>query len=133
MSYIVDASAAFEYLLQTPLGIRVGALIGASDVHAPSLFDAEVLSVIRRLTLRKQIPENRANEAVADLALWQIDRLPDHALLQVAWRHYRNVSAYDALYVAAAQILAVPLLTVDGPLSRVPVPGLTILNVRETA
>ncbi|MDE0606343.1 MAG: hypothetical protein OXH78_04205 [Acidimicrobiaceae bacterium] len=35
-----------------------------------------------------------------------------------AWLYYRNTSAYDAFYIAAARTRRLPLLTADGRLAR---------------
>ena len=43
---------------------------------------------------------------------------------------FRNVSAYDALYLAAADAFEVPLLTSDGRLARAPNPGIAIQHLR---
>ena len=45
-------------------------------------------------------------------------------------RHHRNVTAYDAFYVAAASALDAPLLTADGRLARAPGLGITIQHIR---
>ena len=36
------------------------------------------------------------------------------------WELRGNLTAYDAAYVALAEVLDIPLLTLDGPLSRAP-------------
>jgi predicted nucleic acid-binding protein len=40
------------------------------------------------------------------------------------------VSAYDAFYVAAARLSDASLITTDGPLSRAPLLGILVQNVR---
>lgn len=128
--YVIDASAATEYLLQTPLGLKLAGLIEGASLLAPELLDVEVLSVLRRAVLRRQLTEQRALLAIEDLVDWSIDRLPHISLVWAAWRHRNNVSAYDAFYVAAAQIAGAALLTADGPLSRAPSLGIVIENIR---
>ena len=59
--FVIDASAATEYLLRTPLGIKVEAAIEQTSLIAPELLDVEVLSVLRRAVLRREITEQRAN------------------------------------------------------------------------
>lgn len=97
---------------------------------APALLDVEVLSVLRRAVLHKGLAEARAWMALEDLRDWPIDRVPHTVLIEEAWRHRHNVSAYDAFYVAVARLYEAPLLTTDGPLSRAPVPGIEIRNLR---
>ena len=127
---MVDASAAAEYLLRTPLGLKLAPLMDDALVLAPELLDVEVLSVLRRAMLRGHLAEQRATKALEDLRDWPIVRLSHGALLEEAWRYRHNVSAYDAFYVAAAHLSHAPLLTADGPLARAPVPGVVVQNVR---
>ena len=127
---VIDASAAVEYLLKTPLGLSVARDIEGHLLTAPELLDAEVLSVLRRLVLRGQIEEKRAGLAVDVLGRWPVQRITHRPLAQVAWEYIRNVSAYDALYVAAARIQGLPLLTADGRLSRAPKLGIEVQNAQ---
>ena len=128
--FVIDASAATEYLLRTPLGLSVATAIEDASLIAPELLDVEVLSVLRRAVLRREITEQRAILAIEDLVDWSIDRIPHKPLIWLAWQNRNNVSAYDAFYVAAARVSDAPLLTADGPLSRAPKLGISIENVR---
>jgi predicted nucleic acid-binding protein len=65
--YVIDASAAAEYLLRTPLGLKLADLIAGAFILAPVLLDVEVLSVLRRAVLRQQLAEQRAWLALEDL------------------------------------------------------------------
>jgi predicted nucleic acid-binding protein len=128
--YVIDASAATEYLLRTPLGLKLADVIADAALAAPELLDVEVLSVIRRAVLRRQLTDQRALLAIEDLMDWSIDRISHKALVWAAWQHRNNVSAYDAFYVAAARLASAPLITTDGPLARAPSLGIEIENVR---
>lgn len=128
--FVIDASAAAEYLLRTPLGQKLEDLIGEAFLLAPALLDAEVLSVLRRAFLHRKLEEHRARLALEDLSDWPIDRVPHPVLLREAWKHRHNVSAYDAFYVAVAKLYEAPLLTADGPLSRAPGLGIVVQNIR---
>lgn len=68
--------------------------------------------------------------AIVDLVDWGLRRLPHVLLVQEAWAFRHNVSAYDALYLAAARLHGVPILTADGPLARAPTVGVLVENVR---
>jgi predicted nucleic acid-binding protein len=130
ITYVIDASAAVEYLLRTTLGLKVAEVIADGFLVAPALLDVEVLAVLRRAVLHKKLAEQRAAEALADLAEWQVDRIAHPPLIQEAWRHRHNVSGYDAFYVAVARLYDAPLLTADGPLSRAPTLTITVRNMR---
>ena len=128
--YVIDASAATEYLLRTALGLKIAGFIEDATLLAPELLDIEVLSVLRRAVLRRQLTEQRALLAIEDLMEWSIDRIPHRPLVRTAWQHRNNVSAYDAFYVAAARLADAALLTADGPLSRALSLGIAVENIR---
>jgi predicted nucleic acid-binding protein len=128
--YVVDASAAVEYLLRTAVGERVGGFIADAALVAPELVDAEVLAVLRREVAGGRLGAHRAGEALTDLRDWGIERLSHRPLLQGAWALRGHVTAYDALYVAAARSRSAALITVDGPLARAPALGIVVHNLR---
>lgn len=128
--YVIDASAATEYLLKTPLGIKVASIIADAALLAPELLDVEVLSVLRRAVLQRKLTEQRALLAIEDLMDWSIDRISHRPLVWAVWQQRNNVSAYDAFYVAAARLANAALLTADGPLSRAPSLGIAVENIR---
>ena len=130
MTFVVDASAAVEYLLLTVVGERVGGVLERAALAAPELLDAEVLAVLRREVLAGRLQEQRAMEAVDDLRDWGVERLPHRPLLEDAWSLRGHVTAYDALYVAAARARQAALVTADGPLARAPGLGVVVHNVR---
>ena len=67
---------------------------------------------------------------VDDLSNWPVDRVPHRTLAPLAWRYHRNVSAYDAFYLATARAHDVPLLTADGRLARSPHQGIVVQHAR---
>jgi predicted nucleic acid-binding protein len=121
---------AAEYLLRTPVGNAAAALIHDADLFTPSLMDAEVLSALRRMFFAGQIGDTRAMQVLEDLRDWDVLRVDDTALLQVAWSLRQNVTGYDAMYVAAARVHSAELVTADGPLARAPALGIIIHNIR---
>jgi predicted nucleic acid-binding protein len=128
--YVIDASAATEYLLRTPLGLKLARIIEGASLLAPELLDVEVLSVLRRAVLRRELSEQRALLGIEDLVGWSIDRIPHRLLIWAAWRHRHNVSAHDAFYIAAARLSNAALVTADGPLARAPSLGIVVENIR---
>jgi predicted nucleic acid-binding protein len=117
---VVDASVIFELLT---LGERKEAaaerLLGEQRAFwAPELLDAEVGSALRRAVRRKSIDADRAAEALGELRTLPIHRVSHERLGQFAWLLRDNVSFYDGLYVALAQLLDKPLLTFDARLAR---------------
>jgi predicted nucleic acid-binding protein len=116
---VVDASAILEVLLGTPAGLRVMERLfaPAETLHAPHLLDLEVVQVLRRYTFAGELSSTRGLEALEDLAEFPITRYPHDLLLPRIWELRRNLTAYDAAYVALAEALAAPLVTRDAALA----------------
>ncbi len=127
---VLDASAAAEYLLRTPLGRQVAALVEGKRLFAPALLDAEVLAVVRKATLSGRLSPTRAQEALEDLFSWPLFRVDHGPLLLPAFALRDRLTAYDALYVALAQRLSAPILTADGPLARAPGLPVPLIHIR---
>jgi predicted nucleic acid-binding protein len=130
MISVVDASAAVEYLLRTELGERIAPMLESTILAAPELLDAEVLAVLRREVAAGRLAARRASEAIDDLTQWDVERISHVDLLAEAWALRQRVTAYDALYVAAAKVRAATLVTADGPLAHAPALGIVVHNVR---
>ena len=130
MRFVVDACAAVELLLQTDSGLRVESLLGDGLLFAPELLDAEVLAVFRREVGAGRLGRGRAEEAIEDLRDCDVERVSHLPLLKDAWSLRGHVTAYDALYVAAARARDAALVTVDGPLARAPGLGVAVHDLR---
>jgi predicted nucleic acid-binding protein len=130
MNIVVDASAAIELLLRTAVGLRIEGIVADANLFAPELLDAEVTAVLRRHVLRRELGEKRASEALDDLVSWDVDRISHRDLVHDAWNLRKNVSAYDAFYLAAARRHRASVITSDGPLARIPIPtGVVVHDV----
>jgi predicted nucleic acid-binding protein len=117
---VLDASAAVEFLLRTEVGTALtGRLLAPeTSLHAPYLLDVEVAQVLRRFSLRGEVEPGRARQALEDLADLPVERYPHEILLPRIWALRENLSAYDAAYVALAEVLGGTLLTRDARISR---------------
>jgi len=89
-------------------------------LHAPHLIDAEIAQVLRRLTSAGHLPAPRATEAFDDLRALRLVRHSHLPLLDRVWGLRANLSAYDGLYIALAESLDSPLVTLDERLARAP-------------
>jgi len=114
---VIDASVLVEALLVAgPARQR----LAGTNLQAPELIDAELLSVLRRLVLADKLQEGHALQALATAQRLGLRRHPSRCLWPRAWELRTNLSAYDALYVALAERLDAPLLTADTRLARAP-------------
>lgn len=118
---VVDASAMVELLLDTEIGRRVGDQVwAAASRHAPHLLDVEVAQVVRRFVLARQLPRDRGELAIEDLAAFPLHRHAHVPLLERVFALRDNLTAYDAAYLALAESLGVPVITCDEALAGVP-------------
>ncbi|MGC1374390.1 MAG: type II toxin-antitoxin system VapC family toxin [Candidatus Sulfotelmatobacter sp.] len=119
---VLDASAAVDWLLQTPAGKRIeDRLFSHKDsLHAPHLLDVEVAQVLRRLARQGILSEDRAQEAVRDLLDLRIQRYAHFLFLPRIWQLHTNLSPYDAAYVVLAEELGAVLVTRDDRLASAP-------------
>ena len=114
---VIDASAALAALLNAGPAREA---LGSEQLHVPHLIDPEVASGLRRRVAGEHIP---ADAGWAALDTWRrlgMTRYAVHSLLDRVWELRDNLSAYDASYVALAELLACSLVTADGRLGRAP-------------
>jgi predicted nucleic acid-binding protein len=118
---VIDASVLVEFLAEGEH--RAAAELAITSGHwlwVPMLIDAEVGQALRQRVWKRKMTRDAAREALAYLPRMQLQRVSHAALVERAWQLRENVSFYDALYVALAEELGVPLLTLDGHLARAP-------------
>jgi predicted nucleic acid-binding protein len=115
---VLDASAALEMFLKTPLGLRRAGEVFGQERHAPALVDIEFAQALRRLTLAGEIQHDWAKLALETFRDTRIMRYSHVPLLERIWELRDSASAYDAAYIALAEALDLPLLTCDAKLTR---------------
>jgi predicted nucleic acid-binding protein len=117
---VVDASAVLELLLRTPVAGAIQRRLSNLEgrPNAPHLVDVEVTQVLRRYAATGILDHARGRDLLAIFGDLPLQRFPHHALLPRVWSLRHNLTAYDAIYVALAETLDVPLLTHDRKLAR---------------
>ncbi|MFA5708673.1 MULTISPECIES: type II toxin-antitoxin system VapC family toxin [Mycolicibacterium] len=118
---VCDASAVVAALLDSGEDGRWAAakLIDA-ELFAPALLPFVCANIIRRLEARATITSDQAALAHADLLDLPVSLWPYELLAETAWPLRRNLTAYDAAYVALAELLTLPLVTLDRRIARAP-------------
>ena len=94
-------------------GARARTRLRGEELAAPHLIDVEVTSVLRRSVQTGNVTEQRARQALQDLADLAIERVPHTTLLPRVWELRDNYKPYDAGNVAVAELFRAPLLTYD--------------------
>jgi predicted nucleic acid-binding protein len=119
---VLDSSTVLELLLGTERGRGIAERIAdpALGLHVPHLVDVEVAQALRRLVQHGELRQEDARLALEDLGSLDLERHPHEPLLERIWALRKNLTAYDATYVALAEALNAILLTCDGKLARAP-------------
>ena len=115
---VVDASALVDLLAGTELKHAVARRLSGALLHAPAHLDAEVLSALGRLERAGDLDGPAVERALSELAEAPIERHELATLLASAWSMRHRVRVVDALYVALAEALEVPLVTTDARLAK---------------
>jgi predicted nucleic acid-binding protein len=89
---------------------------------------AEASNLLRRSVLFRDLTDERASLAYNRLLTLPVTLFPYRIYGLRIWELKRNVSAYDAWYVALAEDLGVPLATIDRRLIRAPGPRCAFLT-----
>ncbi len=90
------------------------------ELAAPELVDLEVMSALRGLLRAGKVDDRRAELALTDLRRIPMHRAPHRGLVTRCWELRNNLTAYDASYVALAELLGATLVTTDARMSRAP-------------
>lgn len=118
---VCDASAVVAALLDSGSdGQWASQWMARDELFAPTLLPYECANIIRRQELSGVISADQAAQAHADLVDLAVDLWPYELLAERAWELRANLSIYDASYVALAEILAAPLITLDRRIRRAP-------------
>jgi len=114
---VVDAGVIVELLA----GDLDPARLGNEELAAPHLIDSEVTNVLRRLALHGSLTDDQATAALEGFTRIALVRFSADWLRPRIWALRHNLSAYDATYVALAEMIgATALITADARLASAP-------------
>ena len=117
---VLDASVVVELLTNGALAdsIRLDLAERDDSIIVPHLLDVEVVSAIRRLVAGRRIDSFRSAQILADLAALPAERYAHTPLLERIWELRHNFTAYDASYIALAEVTNSLLFTSDEKLRK---------------
>ena len=118
---VSDASAVVLALGDDgPAGDVARERLSGERIIAPELLDVEVTAAWRRHEAAGRLDSRRAALARSDLRDLPVQRVSHRLLMERCWELRANVTVYDAVYVALAELLDAPLVTADRKLANAP-------------
>jgi predicted nucleic acid-binding protein len=123
VTLVVDASAVVAALVdEGPDGRWAASELLSEELAAPHLMPVEAANILRRAVLAGDLSAELATLAHDDLVQLRIDLFPYESHARRVWELRDTVTSYDAWYVALAEVLDAPLVTLDVRLARAPGP-----------
>lgn len=117
---VVDASFVMALLTNSSdtMTTWVNGLIDGADLVAPHLMPVEVTSALRIAERRELLTPEQASLTLQDLVDLDVELHAFEPFASRIWALRHSVSPYDAWYVALAERLDCPLVTLDRRLAR---------------
>jgi predicted nucleic acid-binding protein len=114
VTLVVDASVIVAALVDNGNdGHWAVDILDGHALAAPHHMPIEAANILRRASLAGDITPDTAALAHGDLLALRVDLFPYAPLAERCWQLRENVTIYDAVYVALAEQLDVPLATLD--------------------
>ena len=119
MTAVIDSSVLVAALGNLDLyGEWSESAISDAPLVCPELALAEASNILRRLVLSGEVSLIKATSAHAELLQLDVEVYPFAPFAERIWELRSNLTSYDAWYVALAEALDMPLVTLDRRLSR---------------
>lgn len=126
---VVDASALVALLLDNgSVGEWVADQLRGHVIAAPHLVCFETANIVRRHLAAKFVTLDVARTANRFLRDLPIELWPYEPLAERAWELRPNLTMYDATYVALAELLCAPVITLDNRIAAVKRVRCTVLT-----
>ena len=121
MTTVVDASVLAAALVDSgSLGAWAESVLLSGPLAAPHVMPVETANVLRRMANVGDISGDVAALAHTQLLSLRTELFPYSPFGRRVWELREKLSAYDAWYVALAEMLDAPLATLDAKLSQAP-------------
>lgn len=119
MTIVIDASALVAALVDSGHeGRWVESALVEGPLAGPELVLAESSNILRRLEDSGHLSRIEASIAHCDLLKLDLQLFPFAPFAERVWSLRQNLTGYDAWYVALAEALDCPLVTLDKRLRR---------------
>lgn len=119
MTLVVDASFLVALLTDSgDEGRWAEAAVAGQELVAPELAMVETANILRRLEAAGLVAALESELAYRDLLRLDMQLFPYAPFSARIWDLRKNLTAYDAWYVALAEVLACPLATLDRRLGK---------------
>ena len=116
---VVDSSVVLAALVGTAQHAAwAQQQLADTPLAAPHLLHVEVANKLRKFVFQGKLSSDAASLAHAEAVRLPLDLFDYPPVAARAWSLRQNVSAYDAWYVALAELLEAPLVTLDERLAR---------------
>lgn len=126
---VVDASVVAAGLVDdSEVGRWAEQRLAAGGLVAPTLMMFEAANVLRRIVARGEVGDDVASLARAELLDLRVQYVDYEAVAERVWELRGSITVYDAAYVAVAEAVEAPLVTLDLRLARSPGPGCSFLT-----
>ena len=121
MTQAIDASAVIAALIDDgPDGRWCEDRLAEDDLAAPHLMPFEAANIVRRAEARGAIDRSTALQALVDLRRLDVHLISFEPVADRVATLRRNLTAYDASYVATAELVGGRLVTLDSKLAGAP-------------
>ena len=111
---VVDASLVLAATLyEGTVGRWASRLLSDHALAAPELMPAETTNALRKSVLARAASQEEAALVLAELQDLRVDYYPFAPFMERVWELRTHVTSYDAWYVALAEHLDAPLVTLD--------------------
>jgi predicted nucleic acid-binding protein len=121
VTVVVDASAVVAALVDGgPDGRWAATELARETLAAPHLMPVEAANILRRAVIVGDLSIDVASLAHADLVQLPVELFPYEPQAERVWELRDNLTAYDAWYVALAELLDASLVTLDERIARAP-------------
>ena len=129
MTTVADSSVLVAALVDSGCeGMWAESVVADGPLLAPELVLAEASNILRRLELAGRLSRFEASSAHAGLLRLNLDLFPFAPFADRVWALRGNLTSYDAWYVAIAEALDCPLVTLDQRLGRASGPRCEIVT-----